>query len=185
MRVRLADTLDPIHLIDSNDEECIGVLVVDAMAACALSIWRAYDDRHDLRGLLAFGPDDGESSLGAVVWPRLEVLLKVNGTLPRHPMMLYLPANVVARSSPESRRRKRRGALVDGNRIVMGPELSFTASNISSAMDNWRRPSSLLCDPIWAETAYYRIHDLDGRRLHKTRWVGPGATGSGMKGAKG
>ena len=77
------------------------------------------------------------------------------------------------------------GNWLMGTELLWEPEPPFIASSASSAADSWRRPSPPLCDPTWAEVAYYRIRDLGDWNMCKARLVGPGAKGLGKKGANG
>ena len=69
------------------------------------------------------------------------------------------------------------GSWLMGSELLWEAEPPFVASSASTATDSWKRPSSPLCDPTWAEVAYYRIRDLDEWNQRKTRLIGPGGKG--------
>lgn len=66
-------------------------------------------------------------------------------------------------------------ASIDGGSWLLGAEMLWESeppsvvSSGSNAMDTFRRPTSALCDPRWAEVAYYRIRDLDDWQIRRQR----------------
>ena len=75
------------------------------------------------------------------------------------------------------------GSWLMGSELLWEPEPPYVASSVSTQSDSWKRPSSQLCDPTWAEVAYYRIRDLDEWDQRKKRLIGPGGKGNPRKGA--
>ena len=55
-----------------------------------------------------------------------------------------------------------------------------TIDAYNASQSDWRRPSSQLCDPTWAEMAYRRIRDLDARRQRHRRLTGYQGREKGM-----
>ena len=77
---------------------------------------------------------------------------------------------------------------IDSGSLLMGGEMLWDVEPppiAFAAVDQWRRPSSALCDPAWRDAAYHRIRDLDDWDQRKKRLTKGGGKGKNGKAAPG